>query len=134
VYPPDGRLIHKTFDALLAAVKSYGPNNVAVLSARGEERPMREFLKNSGFSTRIDIVGVASSDPAQKASYVDKRLATGSYIQVVIYEDSLTNIRAVGNMLTEKYPDVDYVSHHVQAESLLRKTVYNLLKEFFFHN
>jgi hypothetical protein len=130
VYPPDGRVIDKTFDALLSAVRSYGQDNVAVLSARGEEAPMRKFLKDSGLSANIDITGVASSDPAEKALYVDTRLQHGTYTQVIVYEDSMTNIKAIGNMISEKYPGVDYVSNHVQAESLLRKTVYNLLKEF----
>ena len=129
-YPPSGRVINKSFNALQQAIASYGASNVVVLSARGKSGPMKQFLEDSGLSDNIDIVGVASANPKDKAAFVDNRLKGNGYTDVVIHEDSMANIQAIGNMISANYPDVNYTSHHVQAESLLRKTIHNLLKEF----
>jgi len=131
-YPPAGRIINKSFNALKQAITSYGIENVVVLSARGKSEPMRQFLEDSGLSDSIEIVGVASANPTDKANFVKKRIQAGDYTEVVIHEDSLANIQAIGKMISDSFPGIEYISHHVQAESLLRKTIHNLLKEITF--
>lgn len=130
-YPPDGHIIQKTFSKMLDLISVHGPNNVIVLSARGESGPMKDFLSDHGLSANIEIVGVASSNPLEKANYVDQKLSTGQWDSVEIYEDSMANINAIGSMISSKYPTVSYSKNHIQAEGILRKTVYNLLKELF---
>ena len=131
-YPPAGRVINKSFNALKQAISAHGANSVIVLSARGKSEPMRQFLEDSGLSDNIEIVGVASANPGDKASFIETRLQDKDYTEVIIHEDSMANIQAIGKMISEKYPNVKYTSHHVQAESLLRKTIHNLLKEITF--
>lgn len=130
-YPPDGKLIKKTFSRMLDVISSHGPDNVIVLSARGNPGPMKSFLSDHGLSAGIEIVGVASSNPMDKASYVDQKLKTGNWTAVEIYEDSVANINAIGSMIKSNYPNVSYIKNHIQAEGILRKTIYNLLKELF---
>ena len=132
IYPPAGRVIKKSFNALQQAISSHGPDSVMVLSARAASGPMEEFLQDSGLSASIDIVGVASANPADKARVVSQKLNTGKYTSVTLHEDSMANINAIEAMIKKDYPDVAFTSHHVQAESLLRKTIHNLLKEITF--
>ena len=131
-YPPAGRVINKSFNALKQAITSYGAANVVVLSARGESGPMKQFLEDSGLTDNIEIVGVASANPQDKARFVDNKLKSNDYTEVIIHEDSMANIQAIGKMISKNHAHVKYTSHHVQAESLLRKTIHNLLKEITF--
>jgi len=130
-YPPDGQLIQKTFKAMQGAIASSGVGSVVVLSARGEAGPMKQFLTDNGLSADIEIVGVQDSNPAAKVRFVDQKLSTGDFDEVVVYEDSMANINALRALVTDKYPIVVFQSHHVQAESLLRKTISRILKESF---
>jgi len=129
VYPPDGQVIQKTFDVMQGVISSYGPDSVVVLSARGKAGPMKEFLQDSGLTAPIEIIGVHSSDPVAKANFIDQKLSTGIFDDVYLYEDSMDNIDTIKTMIEKKYPNNKFTSHHVQAESLLRKAVHNLLKE-----
>jgi len=128
-YPPAGRIINKTFNVLKQAIANHGMENVVVLSARGKSGPMKQFLEDSGLTDNIDIIGVASANPRDKVAFIEQKLQKKEYSDVVVYEDSMANIQAIEAMIAEKYPQVTYSSHHVQAESLLRKTIHNLLKE-----
>jgi len=130
-YPPDGQLIQKTFKAMQRAIASFGVGSVVVLSARGEAGPMRKFLVDSGLSADIEIVGVQDSNPAAKVRFVDQKLSTGNFDEVIVYEDSIANINALRTLVADQYPDITFQSHHVQAESLLRKTISRILKESF---
>ena len=131
VYPPNGKIIKKTFAKLLEVISVHGPDNVMVLSARGNAEPMRQFLSDHGLSANIEIVGVGSANPSQKAAYVDQKLQTNKWTSVEVFEDSLANINAIGAMIKSKYPRVFFLKNHIQAEGILRKTIYNLLKELF---
>jgi hypothetical protein len=130
-YPPEGQLIQKTFKAMQGAIASSGAGSVVVLSARGEPGPMKQFLADNGLSADIEIVGVQDSNPAAKAKFVDQKLSTGNFDEVIVYEDSMANINALRTLVADKYPAVIFQSHHVQAESLLRKTISRILRESF---
>jgi hypothetical protein len=132
IYPPAGKIIDKSFNALQQAISAHGPDSVVVLSARGKSGPMEQFLQDSGLTSSIDIVGVASANPSDKAAYIDQKLRDGDFDGVILYEDSMANINAIKSMVSENHPGVTFTSHHVQAESLLRKTIHNLLKEITF--
>ena len=129
VYPPDGKIIHKTFQTLQSAIQAHGPDSVVVLSARGKDQPMRQFLNDHGLSNNIEVVGVGDANPTAKVRFVDQKLASNMFDEVILYEDSLANINAIHGMIKEKYPGVTFTSHHVQAESLLRKTISRILNE-----
>lgn len=130
-YPPDGKIIKRTFKKMLETISAHGADNVIVLSARGNPAPMEKFLSDQGLSSNIQIVGVGSSNPQDKASFVEEKLKTGQWSSVEIFEDSIANINAIGSMISSKYPEISYIKNHIQAEGILRKTIYNLLKELF---
>ena len=129
VYPPNGQIIQKTFNKMKTAIATAGVQNVVVLSARGKSQPMKDFLSDNGLTDPIEIVGVHSSNPVAKANFVSGKIADKGYDEVYLYEDSMDNIDAIKAMIEKTYPGVTFTSHHVQAESLLRKTIHNLLRE-----
>jgi len=131
-YPPDGQLIQKTFKAMQRAIATSGPSSVVVLSARGESGPMKQFLTDNGLTGDIEIVGVQDANPIAKVRFVDQKLASGDFDEVIVYEDSLANINALQSLIADKHSNVTFQSHHVQAESLLRKTISRILKESFY--
>ncbi len=95
-YPPDARIIPETFKELEKAIATSGIENVVVLTARGEQSPVVEFLSDSGISPTPEVAAVGDSNPAKKAAYVSKRLRDGEYTIVRLFEDSMKNIRAIG--------------------------------------
>ena len=92
---------------------------------------MRQFLSDHGLSSNIEIVGVGDANPAAKVRFVNQKLASGMFDEVIVYEDSVANINAIRSHIADKHPGVVFQSHHVQAESLLRKTISRILKESF---
>ncbi len=131
IYPPDGQIINKTFKQLQQAISSAGIDSVVVLSARGKAGPMRQFLSDHGLSSNIEIVGVGDANPAAKVRFVDEKIKGGRFTEVILFEDSVANINAIRAHIADNYPDITFQSNHVQAESLLRKTISRILKESF---
>lgn len=123
VYPPAGKIIRAVFLKLISTINTHGARAVAVLSARGSRDPMKQFLSDAGLKTDIEIKAVGGSNPQLKATFVDNKLSTGEWDRVEIYEDSLRNIQAIGDMISNKYPHVTYIKNHVQAGRILRKTL-----------
>jgi len=129
IYPPGGQIIKKTFNRMLETISNNGPENVIVLSARSNPQPMQQFLSDHGLSANIEIVGVGSSNPIDKASFIKNKLKGGDWQHVEVFEDSMANINAIGNMLTSDYPHISYTKNHIQTEGILRKAIHFLLKE-----
>jgi len=132
IYPPDGKIISNMFNKMQAAIQQYGPENVVVLSARGNNAVMREFLLDNGLSHDIEIVGVGSSDPNAKGRFVRDKILDGGYDEVYVFDDSQANIQAIG-IAVEKIDGVQYFGTLVETkqESMLRKTIRGIIREFF---
>ena len=133
VYPPNGKLITNTFRILKKSIKENDAHDIIVLSARGEAKPMRDFLGDNGVTSPIGIVGVGSSDPNAKSNVVLQKISKnpGRYQEVVIYEDSINNITAITKAIHKEYPDISVVANKVEIkqEVLLRSTIRALIHE-----
>ena len=131
VYPPDGKLITNTFKILKKAIKDAGHHNVMILSARGKVKPMKDFINDNGVTEPIEVVGVGSSNPAEKANVVLKRISQVPYNNIIIYEDSIDNIDAISNAVHKVYPDIRITANKVEIkqEVLLRSTIRALIQE-----
>lgn len=127
IYPPAGELIERTFSRLLSIIAKYGKDNVIILSARGEKEPIRQFLLNAGLATDVEIVAVGSSNPQAKVSVVDSKLATSLWNRVEIFEDSILNVTAVGDMIHSKYPHVKYCKHIIKEHRKSSAVVQRLI-------
>jgi len=131
-YPPNGKIINNMFTKMLSAIKEVGHENVVVLSARGNSSVMREFLNDNGLSHDIEIVGVGTSDPKAKGSYVRQKVLKGNYTEVYVFDDSRANVQAMERAV-KKHPGIEFFGTVVatQQESMLRKTIRGIIKELF---
>ena len=76
---------------------------VTILTARKLAFPIRYWFKKE-FGLDVYVVGLANNDPKAKADWVEKHIKKG-YTDIAFMDDSIKNVRAVGN-LQKKYPDV----------------------------
>jgi len=130
IYPPGGQTISSTFIKLQKLAQSLGPRNVIILTARGSAQPVRQFLKDQGLEIDIPVIAVGNSDPMAKATYANKRLSTGNYDEVHVYEDNLKNIHAIQDVAKNIGIKFDYTLINVHNEKL-NTNVY--LREFIQH-
>ena len=85
--------------------RAMGGRRMTILTARGNEKPLADFLKTIGISN-IEIVALGDSDPQKKADWIEARVKEG-YNDIFFADDSEKNIRAVSQLKT-KYPSVKW--------------------------
>lgn len=82
-----------------------GGRRLTILTARGHEKPLREFLDEIGIKN-IEIVALGDSNPQKKADWIEDRIKDG-YNNIFFADDSYKNIEAVSK-LKEKYPNLKW--------------------------
>ena len=97
-YPPNAETIDQVFAELKSALALDGPNNVVILTARSNPRPVREFLSDMGIDG-IEIVATGTSSPMAKAQYVLDRVNNGTFDEVRVFEDNAQNIRTIRKVI-----------------------------------
>lgn len=98
MYPKNPKKIRHTFDALEDALGR--GDHVIILTARANKNPVQDYMRDHGYD--VEIVAVASSDPAAKAAVVMNILKTRTYDLVQVFEDSVRNIRAIKKTVTDE--------------------------------
>lgn len=90
-----------------------GPGATAILTARGLESndKIQEFLDKLGL-TGIEIVTLGSSNPQDKADWIDQQIISRNLTEVEFFDDSSKNVSAVAK-LKQKYPSVKITSRHI---------------------
>lgn len=88
---------------LLQRMLTNREKKVTILTARKLAFPIRYWFKKE-FGLDVYVVGLANNDPKAKADWVEKHIKKG-YTDIAFMDDSIKNVRAVGN-LQKKYPDV----------------------------
>ena len=130
VYPPDGITL-PAFNIFQKALGTAQNGDVVVLSARREASPMADFLADNGGDGAI-MMPVNGTAPSLKSSYVEKRLSEADppFTKVYVYEDSAKNLSAIENLITTKFPEVEFNGHLVakQHEHILRKVIRLLIE------
>ena len=84
-----GTLIDSTVSAMEDAISAHGFNNVFIVTARAVGQPVKEFLESMGVQPP-EIVATAGSEG--KATWLTRKLETGNYDSVMVYEDCRKNI------------------------------------------
>lgn len=127
-YPKNAELISDTFSRFKAALQ--GSGDVTVLTARSNTKPVEMFLRDQGIRG-VDVVGVGSSNPMDKARYVLDRLKSEDYELVHVYEDNFKNIRAIKKVVNKE--GVRFMSTRVSSGSLLERksALRKIVKEVF---
>lgn len=96
------QVIKKNFKLLQRMLKN-PQKKVTILTARKLGFPIRKFFKDE-YGLDVYPVALASNDPMDKAKWIEKHIKKG-YTDIAFMDDSIKNVRAVGN-LQKKYPNV----------------------------
>jgi len=127
VDPPDASVIQGPWNAFVSSLKSLGPQNVMILTARANPVPVAEFLTKAGISPLPAIEAVGDSDPDAKkrkvAEYVERLKITDIYL----WEDSSNNIHAIES-LADEIPGLAFTTTLV-TETVVRRFIREILKE-----
>jgi len=95
---------------ILRSILSAGSEAV-ILTARAESAPVQEFLDDAGLPVS-QIIALGSSNPQDKADYIEQRIVNDGINLVEFFDDSPKNIQAVED-LQLKYPGVKIVTRHI---------------------
>ena len=93
--------------------KAAGSRRLTILTARGNYRPIRKFLKDVGYSN-VYVVALDSGDPKKKADWIESQINKG-YDDILFFDDSVKNVKAVKG-LGKKYPKVKIISRVVKYD------------------
>ena len=93
---------------------------VTILTARLIAYPVRRYLKGLGLD--VYVVAVGSSDPNDKAKWIENHIEKG-YTDILFIDDSEKNRNAVLN-LKDKYPDIKL---DVQDPDSLNEMMYGMM-------
>ena len=90
-----------------------GPGATAVLTARGHEsnEKIQNFLNSLGL-TGIEIITLGSSNPQDKADWIEQQINSRNLTEVEFFDDSHKNVSAVAK-LKQKYPNIKIISRHI---------------------
>lgn len=94
-------------------IKSYNnpTEKTTILTARLLGYPVKKYLKDE-FNIEPYVVGLGSSDPQEKARWIESQIAKG-YNDIEFRDDSKKNVDAVAN-LEDKYPEISIKSMLVE--------------------
>ena len=83
--------------------KASGSRRLTVLTARAAHKPVRNFLKDVGYSD-VYVVALGDSNPQRKADWIQGQIENG-YDDILFLDDSPKNVRVV-KKLKQKYPNI----------------------------
>jgi len=95
---------------ILKSIVSAG-SEVVILTARGAQEPVKQFLEEAGIPP-VEVIALGSSDPQKKVDYIDARIQKDSLTLVEFFDDSPKNVAAV-KALSYKHPQVKIISRHI---------------------
>lgn len=100
----------KYVQRLKSAIKS--GQDVSIVTARSSTKPVAQFLQQIGVNKGVKIATVGSSDPQKKLDYIEQKIKSGNFSDVVMYDDSPKNIDAF-KTLGRRYPNIYFHGHQV---------------------
>jgi hypothetical protein len=106
------RPIKKYVGLLQRVLAEKKADKVVVLTARGHTRPIAQFLKNNGITSGVTIAALGSSDPMDKARYIEKHIKDG-FTRVAFVDDAPKNVKAVQTLI-DKYPKTKLIIRQVE--------------------
>jgi acid phosphatase class B len=88
------RIIKANFDKFKEAIKRGDKVVILTARAKGSKSSVKKFLKDQDIDD-VEVVALASSDPYDKARWIDKAIEEDGYDDVEFFDDSSANARAV---------------------------------------
>lgn len=109
----NGKVIKKTLKILQDILKAPGSDRkAAILTARGNAKPVRDFLRGLGID--MPIIALRSSDPFAKKAWIKSQIEKG-FTDIYFTDDSEKNIKAVDTLKSE-YPNIKLRTQLVHPE------------------
>lgn len=105
------KLIKGYFKLLQRMVFKGGNRGVFILTARPTYRPIKNFIRDLGLKN-VYVVALGSSNPEDKADWIENQVIKYGYDDVYFVDDSLKNVKAVDRRL-QKYPNVKRKIQHI---------------------
>lgn len=106
--------IEKYQRILKASIRN--PNvDVVIVTARGNEQPLIEYLRSIGIESGVKIKTLNSSKPMAKYRYLKNKIAKGGYRNVAFFDDSEANTQVVAQ-LGKDFPGVMVHTHTVPQQ------------------
>jgi len=105
------RKIKKNFDTLKAAVQA--GDRVVILTARaaGSISAVGKFLAHESVKG-VDVFALGSSDPYDKARWIDHAIEEKAYNDVEFFDDSVANANAVAEHGKKLHSNIRFASHN----------------------
>lgn len=93
----------KAITKVLRLIVQKSRDTVYILTARAAYRPVRKYLSDIGINiNKIYVVTLASSNPQDKADWIEDKIDNEGYNDIYFADDSPKNVKAVENMLKRK--------------------------------
>tara|TARA_Y100000034_G_scaffold44805_1_gene55071 strand:+ start:481 stop:1026 length:546 start_codon:yes stop_codon:yes gene_type:complete len=92
-------------------LKASGDRYVMVLTARGNYKPVKEFLRTLGIN--VKVIALGSGDPWDKRFWIERQIERNKFDDIEFFDDSRKNIKAV-ELVKDKYPGIKLRTHHVK--------------------
>ena len=112
-----GRIVNNIY-------RAHGPGGFIILTARGSSAPVEEFLVDAGLPG-VEVVGLGSSDPQAKASWIRERFMSEKLDELEFFDDSIKNIKAVADLnqlpgITTKVRSSNVTGHAIYVCRIVR--------------
>jgi len=95
--------IKAMFNVFRNIYKASGSRRLTVLTARAAYKPVRKFLKDSGYSD-VYVIALGDANPQRKSDWIQSQIERG-YDDILLLDDSPKNVSAV-KKLKSKYPNI----------------------------
>tara|TARA_R110001592_G_scaffold138333_4_gene357247 strand:- start:4384 stop:4908 length:525 start_codon:yes stop_codon:yes gene_type:complete len=95
--------IKAMFNVFRNIYKASGSRRLTVLTARAAYKPVRKFLKDSGYSD-VYVIALGDANPKKKSDWIQSQIERG-YDDILFLDDSPKNVSAV-KKLKSKYPNI----------------------------
>ncbi len=103
------RKIKSNFDKLRAASKAGDRTVILTARAKGATSSVKKFLEYEGIKG-VEVVALGSSNPQDKADWVDRETGKGGYDDVEFYDDSKANAKAVEDIGKKHHTKIKFIS------------------------
>jgi hypothetical protein len=109
------KLMTRYVKILRAAMRA--PNtDVIIVTARGNEKPIAEYLKTLGITAGLKIKALDSSSPNAKKKYIGNRAKKYNYSDVYFFDDSPDNQKAIESLRDDPRVSAMIHTHLVPPE------------------
>jgi len=95
--------IKAMFNVFRNIYKASGSRRLTVLTARAAYKPVRKFLKDSGYSD-VYVIALGDANPKKKSDWIQSQIERG-YDDILFLDDSAKNVSAV-RKLKSRYPNI----------------------------